>query len=160
MIRTTVKKGDMHWEVLIDDVNSKIIKPYNVLAYKEEFIKKLKKSSISKEAFAEKLMREMQYHYWSRCEYEILIGQNEDGSVFLTHLIGNTNDRTIVTNDTGIVWAEFIKTMRDRFSYTIANCEVIKFDIYDQLEFRKQEFIDYCWNFRHKYWRYPKNVIN
>ena len=156
MSKTVIKKGDMYWEALIDDFNSKNIKPYNILAYREEFIKKLKKSSLSKEAFEEKLMREMLYYYWSRCEYEMLLGKNEDGSVFLTHLVGNTDDQITVTNETGISWVAFVDELAKN-RYTDSD-GLIKFDIYDQLEFRKQEFIDYCWNFKHKYWRQPKNV--
>ena len=154
MSKTVIKKGDMYWEALIDDFNSKNIKPYNILAYREEFIKKLKKSGLSKEAFEEKLMREMQYHFWSRCEYEMLIGKNSDGIIFLTHLIGDTDDQFIVTKETGINWYIFLEKLKDtRLSYD----GLTKFDIYDQLVFRKQEFIDYCWNFKHKYWRQHKN---
>ena len=48
---------------------TKKVEAYDVLKYREKFIKKLKKEYQTKEEFGEKLFRDFQWQYWSRCEY-------------------------------------------------------------------------------------------
>lgn len=73
----------MEWNVLYYNFNAKQIQPYNVLAYRDDKIKKLKKQSGSIEAFSEELRLEMMYYFWSKCEWEIIVkslGWCKDGS--------------------------------------------------------------------------------
>lgn len=63
----------MEWNVYHYDTNTRKIEPYNVLYRMEPFIKDLKKKYKDKEDFAEQLRKELMYHYWSRCEWEIVV---------------------------------------------------------------------------------------
>lgn len=71
------KKINLEWNVLNWDNNLKKIKSINILdddlktiIYKKIRSKKIKNYKELKEF----LNRRFQYHYWSRCEYEIAIG--------------------------------------------------------------------------------------
>lgn len=79
------KKINLEWNVLNWDNNLKKIKSINILdddlktiIYKNIRSKKIKNYKELKEF----LDRRFQYHYWSRCEYEIAIG-----SIFMKDII-------------------------------------------------------------------------
>ena len=79
------KKINLEWNVLNWDNNLKKIKSINILdddlktiIYKKIRSKKIKNYKELKEF----LNRRFQYHYWSRCEYEIAIG-----SIFMKDII-------------------------------------------------------------------------
>lgn len=63
----------MEWYVYIYDINSRTMRKHNVLAGREETIRRYKKESKSIEEFSKLLRSEMMAYYWSRCEWEILI---------------------------------------------------------------------------------------
>ena len=65
----------MEWYVYYHDSNKRKIIKWNVFnhgSFKKE-VNKLLKEKISKEAFSEKLKREVMYYFWSKCEYEIIL---------------------------------------------------------------------------------------
>jgi hypothetical protein len=69
-------KKKLEWYALIYDFNNKKIRYYNVLY--EDMIdslkKKIKKGTITTYAdVKEHLKRDFTYHYWGRCEYEIMM---------------------------------------------------------------------------------------
>ena len=79
------KRINLEWNVLNWDNNLKKIKSINILdddlktiIYKKIRSKKIKNYKELKEF----LNRRFQYHYWSRCEYEIAIG-----SIFMKDII-------------------------------------------------------------------------
>lgn len=79
------KTINLEWNVLNYDSNFKRIKPINILddnlktiIYKNIKSKKIKNYKELKEF----LDKKFQYHYWSRCEYEIAIG-----SIFMKDII-------------------------------------------------------------------------
>lgn len=79
------KRINLEWNVLNWDNNLKKIKSINILdddlktiIYKKIRSKKIKNYKELKEF----LNRRFQYHYWSRCEYEIAIG-----SIFMKDMI-------------------------------------------------------------------------
>lgn len=143
----------LSWKVKNLDCNRQVIKDYDILAYREDFIRKLKKQCANKEEFAEKLRRECFRVYWSRCEYELIIEMTEDERVLLKPWVGCRDEEqaTIdVTDDTSFDWVNFAKEHIDK---RYGNDE--KIDIFDQLTYSDQfeKLVDYCWYTRLKYER-------
>lgn len=71
--RNSVKK--LHWKVYKSDFNRKIIEEVDVLDYsiiKEEIVKDFKEATTLEE-FKEKVRKDLMYHFWSKCEYEIIL---------------------------------------------------------------------------------------
>ena len=72
-----VKNANLKWLVLMCDFNSKEIRGYNVFnkAFVEELHKKvLKKKVTNKEQLKNFIDSFFMYHYWSKSEFEILVG--------------------------------------------------------------------------------------
>ena len=128
------------------------IEDYDVLKYREDQIKKFKKQSATKEEFAEKLRGEMMYQYWSRAEYELIITIDENNRIWLEPWIGCRNmdeTRIDITDDESFDWRGFAQKHIGSQIYKNG----AKIDIWDQLEWRWDEFIDYLWYTRLKYER-------
>lgn len=138
------------WEVMHYNINSDRIESYDVLSYREDSIKKLKKKFNTKEEFSEALRKEMMYQYWSRSEYELIISINSNDRILLSPWCGCRDVEKVtidVTDDIFFDWGKF-------FCIHIQNKvhkNEAKIDIYDQLMFRWTEFVDYCWNYPYKY---------
>lgn len=63
----------LEWNVLIEDFNTHKINPYNILG--THFMENFKKEKIeSLEDLKEFIDQWARYHYWSRTEYEIMVG--------------------------------------------------------------------------------------
>lgn len=142
----------------IFETNSDRIEDYDVLKYREEQIKKLKKKCATKEGFAEKLKLEFRRQYWSRCEYELVIEITEDNRILLMPWVGcrNVEKATIdVTDDESFDWHGFAEKHIGKQIYK----NKAKIDIYDQICFgdRFETLVDYLWHNRMKYERdHPK----
>ena len=137
----------MEWNVYYHDFNKDEIRPYNVLggSYYKDCIKKLKKKSKTKEDFSELLRREMMYHFWSRSEWELIIEITEDNRIFLNPWCGcrnPENTRIDVTEDNSFNWREFALSHINKQRYK----NEAKIDVYDQLYFVWDDFVNYCWN--------------
>lgn len=66
---------ELDWQVIYYDINARKIDTFNVFShgsFASEIEKELNKSE-TKEEFAEKLRRSLQYYFWTKCEWEILI---------------------------------------------------------------------------------------
>lgn len=142
----------LSWKVKNFDINKQAIVDYNVLKYRENFIKKLKKKCATKEEFAEKLRREFQWMYWSRSEHELIIKIDDDGRVWLEPWCGCKNPEDVkidVTDDNSFDWKGFA-------TYHISKqiCDnKAKIDVYDQLKYIWDDFITYLWVTRLKWER-------
>lgn len=146
----------MTWFVKNFDCNKQVIEDYDVLKYREDQIKKLKKKCATKEEFAEKLRRELMSQYWSHTEYELIIELTEDGRVLLKPWVGCRDDEqaTIdVTDDTTFDWKGFAV---EHIGKQIFKNEA-KVDVFSQLDYVWDDLISYCWNYHHKYQRRKKN---
>lgn len=140
------KSSPLSWMVKNYETNSNVIKDYDVLKYREEFIKKLKKKKPDKAEFAKEMRSEMMYHYWSRTEYELIMKVTENGRIILSPWIGQRNSDQAeidVTDNNDFDWKGFAEKIYKRKVY---NGEV-KIDIWDQIEYRFDDFIDYCWEY-------------
>jgi hypothetical protein len=67
---------DMVWNVYVDDINARRIKQFNIFnhySFNEGVKKAYKKYKNDFAAFAEGVRRELQYYFWSKCEWEIVL---------------------------------------------------------------------------------------
>ena len=76
-------QGSLTWFVTYYNINSNKIGHYDVLKHREGLIKRLKKQCATKTDFSEKMRREMMYHFWSKCEWELIIEVEDDNHVWL-----------------------------------------------------------------------------
>ena len=140
------------WMVLYHNINSDKIEQYNILKYREDDIKKMRKESENKKGFSEKLKRELMYYYWSKCEWEMIISKTEDNRIVLTPWCGCRNPDEVaidVTDDNNFNWIGFADYILERKGRD----NKAKIDVWDQIEFKYDVFLDYVWNYRFKYER-------
>lgn len=72
-----VKNVNLKWNVLHEDFNTRKIEPYNILGYSfaETLAKDIRKYKIeNREQLKDHLKKEFMYHYWSKAEFEIVVG--------------------------------------------------------------------------------------
>lgn len=147
------KVKPISWMVKYFNCNRQVIEDYDVLKYRVDDIKKLKKQCDTKEEFAEKLRREFQYYMWSRAEWELIIELTEDGRVLLRPWVGCRDDELFidVTDDTTFNWKGFAKKYISRQIYK----NTAKIDAYSQLIYGDNwdKMITYLWTTRLKYER-------
>ena len=140
------------WLVMNYNCNANKIEHYDVLKYKQDFIKKLKKNSKDKNEFSEMLNREMMWQYWSRAEYELVL-EKCNNELWLKPWAGCRNPEEVKINVTEEeFWQEFAKQYNNWWD------NEAKIDIYDQIRFCWNKFVDFCWNTRLPYERERKDV--
>ena len=140
------------WKVKNYLINENKIWDYDVLEYREEQIKKLKKKCVSKEEFAKELRKELFWQYWGRCEYEVIIEIDENNRIWLKPWVGCRNPDEVkidVTDEKDFDWRGFANEHIGKQIYK----NEAKIDIFDQLQWKWDEFIDYLWHTRLKYER-------
>lgn len=147
------KLKPMTWLVKQFDCNAQKIIDYDILRYLESEIKKLKKTNKTKEEFGEALRKRIMWQYWGRCEYELIIVRFDE-RIILSPWAGCYHPEQVeidVTDDNSFDWAGFAN------EHISKGQQDAKIDIYDQVIYKWNEFLDYCWNYRHKYQRKSKN---
>ena len=126
----------MCWTVLYYNCNAKEIEPYNVVD--KEFLVELKQKYPTFDKFEKALRSEMQYYYWSKCEWELVI-YKDDKDIWIKPWVGNEDAKINVSNNTE---NEFYTWLSNKY-YAVHG--EIKFDVYDQLLFAWDEFVKCCW---------------
>lgn len=142
----------LSWSVKNYFIGTDKIWDYDVLKYREDQIKKLKKKCTTKEEFAEELRRELSWQYRSRCEYEVIIKLTEDNHIILLPWVGCRNPEEVaidVTNDSTFDWFGFATYHISKQTFK----NEAKVDIYDQIMWSWPQMADYCWYTRLKYER-------
>lgn len=137
------------WTVMYYDCNRYIICEYDVLKYREKDIKTLKKKCTSKAEFAECLKREMMYRYWSKAEWELIIKINENERIILYPWCGCRDPEKVkidVTESKDFDWKGFAMAK-------IKHDNEEKIDVWEQIKFRFEEFVTFCWEYHHKWQR-------
>ena len=137
----------MEWYVYIFNINKQKIEPYNIFNHYSfrEYTKKAAKKFKTKEEFAEQVKRELQYYFWSKAEYELIVEITEDGCVFLSPWCGCKEPekaRVYVSNDEGYDWIGFTNMHTKRQIYG----NKAKIDIYDQVMFDWDNFVEYVYS--------------
>lgn len=148
----------LSWKVKNYNINTDKIWDYDVLKYREDQIKKMKKKYSTKEEFADALCSEMRWQFWSRCEYEVIVTVDNSDRIWLYPWVGCRDPEGVkidVTDDENFDWRGFA----DKHINYQAGRNEAKIDIWDQLEYRLDEFIDYIWNYRHKYQRMKNTEV-
>lgn len=146
------------WLVMNFDANKQVIEPYDVLAYRESDIKKMKKKCSSKEELSELLEREMMYYYWSKAEFELLISLKHK-KIKLTPWCGCYHPEFAeieVKNELNFDWLGF--ALRHLTGQT--GDDTAKIDVYDQLKYKWDDFVNFCWEYHHKWQRNNKKEKN
>lgn len=143
-------KTELIWNIYYHNFNRDKIEEFNVFRH-TSFMKDIKKifeefkKSEDKDAFTERINRELHYYFWSKSEWEVIITKI-DGKIILYPWVGSkTKDTLDVTNTTDFNWIEFYEDIKKKYLFSDGP---IKIDAYDQIRFRFNEFIDYCWNNR------------
>ena len=140
------------WLVTNFNCNKQKIEKYDVLRYREEDIKKLKKKYPIKEEFEKELKIRCQSRFWSRAEYELIL-EIGDEHVCLKPWCGcrDSNYKIDVTDETDFDWKCFAEK-----HINLKYGPEAKIDVWDQLEYRWDEFVDYVWSYHHKWQRKKK----
>lgn len=139
----------MKWNVYYYNINKNKIETYNIIshgsfnAYTKKAIKKYK----TKEEFAEQLRRELQYYFWSKAEWELIIEITEDNRIFLIPWCGCKNPEEVkidVTDDSSFDWRGFAEYHSNQQVYG----NKAKIDVCDQVDYMWNDFSTYCWENR------------
>ena len=131
----------MTWNVLIDDCNKKSIENYNVLKHEEKNIQKIKNETKTFDEFCKRLEIHFKSRYWSRCEYELMIKINSENRVILSPLFFHRDYNLDVSDRTDFDWRGFAEYHIKKQIYRTE----AKIDIWDQIEYRWDEFTRYCY---------------
>lgn len=69
------KKRKLHWYVIMADFNHKDVVSVDIFnhSYFAKDVNHLLDSDISKQEFSNKLRSYVNYYFWSKCEYEIIV---------------------------------------------------------------------------------------
>lgn len=139
----------MTWNVYNYNFNAHRIEQFNIFRHGgfREYAYKALKNCKDKTEFAKAIRGELSYYFWSKSEYELIVKLTEDNKVFLYPWCGSRNpdnEKIEVTNETNFDWLGFAKYHIDNQVYK----SEAKIDIYDQVMFRFDDFIDYCWRFK------------
>ena len=130
------------WKVKRFDCNKQVIEDYDVLKYREDFIKRLKKICTNKEEFSERLKSQMKYYYWSKSEHELIISTSIDRVILSPWCSCREPEKASVqVSDDSFDWFTFANYHIGRQVYS----SKAKIDIYDQLAWKWSDFVDYCW---------------
>lgn len=129
----------MRWNVFVNDVNLGKIKEYDIFGHRS-FVKdvsELLKQDLSREEFAEKLRREVQYYFWAKSEHEVVI------TSWPPYIDGAELDRLSVEYESyNQRWGHYPYKLDVRLDVGE------KIDIYRQVMLNFDVFCDYVW--KHK----------
>lgn len=128
------KKINLEWYVFLHEINSKEIIKYNVFKHSGFLNNVLKISRDDKTVFAEKLRREAQYYFWSKCEMEVII-TSWPAYIDKDEYERITKEVTSIVNNDRVFRVVNI-------SPTVGS----KIDVYEQLMLNWDVFVDYTYN--------------
>ena len=141
----------MEWNVYYFDINHKKIEKFNIFDhwnFREE-VKKAVKKWTDKDVFAAELRSILMYYFWSRFQWELIIEIKDDNRVLLTPFgyLCNTEGAIIdVTNENNFDWNGFAEKHINEQVYK----NIAKIDVYSQVDYVWNDFVEYCWNYRHE----------
>lgn len=142
----------LSWLAVYYDCNADKIKYYDIFKYREDDIKKLKKKCATKEAFAEKMRRELMYYFWSRAEWEMIIEIDDNGRVWLSPWCGCRDTEKAKIDVSDRIDFDWRGLARKHIGKQIYKNKA-KIDVWDQVESRFDELVDYVWYTRLRYER-------
>ena len=135
----------MEWNVYYYNFNAERIETFNIFKHNAfvKYINEYWKDIKDKSEFANAAKRELQYFFWSKSEWELIIKLTDDGGVFLYPWCGSKepeSEKIEVTNETNYDWLGFAQKHINQIYENEA-----KIDVYDQVMFVWYRFVDYLW---------------
>ena len=128
----------MEWKVVYFNINEQKIRSFNLFQH-WRFIEDISKN------LNKFLKGDLRYYFWSKAEWELVIEITEDNRVILIPWCGCKDKEAAkvdVTNDTSFDWRAFAEK---HIKMQIFKNEA-KIDVFDQIEFIWDDFVDYCWD--------------
>ena len=137
----------MTWNVYCYDFNHNKIETFNIFDHGgfAKYFGKHIRTIKDKTEFAEAVRKELFYYYGSKAEWELVVKLTEDNRVFLYPWCGSRNpegEKLEVTNEMNFDWMGLAKYHIDNQFYK----SEAKIDVFDQVRFQFDKFIDYVWN--------------
>lgn len=139
----------MNWFVYNFNINAQKIEKYDIFKHGgfREYATKAAKKYKNREEFAEQIKRELMYYFWSKCEYELIVEITENNCILLIPWCGcKTTEQVDVTDIKDFDWRGFAEKHIRRQVYK----NRAKIDIYDQVNYVWDDFIEYVWQNRKK----------
>lgn len=133
----------LKWIVYWNNFNSNKFETFNIFEHYrfKDSINTLLSKCETKDEFSKKVQMELMYNFWSKSEYEIIITCKCE-RIFVSPWLGNESYEIDVTNDPSFDWVGFYEYTNHKI---FKDC--IKVDIYDQVMYRYDEFLNYLWNY-------------
>lgn len=133
--------------VYVYNINAHKIEIFNIFNHGSftQYAYKAVKNCKDKADFAKAIRGELFYYYGSKAEWELVVKLTEDNRVFLYPWCGSRNpegEKIEVTNEMNFDWLGFAKYHIDNQVYK----SEAKIDVFDQVRFQFDEFVDYVWN--------------
>ena len=138
----------LKWDVYRYNINRGEIEVFNIFEHYSfsEYVKKSLELN-DKDGYIKQLKSELMYYFWSKAEWELVIEVANDKRIFLIPWCGCREPEKVkidVTNDTKFDWRGFASVYTARQMYR----NKAKIDVFDQVMFRWEEFVEYIWNER------------
>lgn len=137
----------MEWFVYHYNINKHEIEAFNIFKHGSfaKYFGKHIRTIKDKAEFAEAVRKELFYYYGGKTEWELVVKLTEDNRVFLYPWCGSRNpegEKLEVTNEMNFDWLGFAKYHIDDQVYK----SEAKIDVYNQVMFAWDKFIDNCWS--------------
>ena len=146
------------WNVYVGGFNSGEIRLFNVFnhyRFYQDCLKAKKKFREDKEGFANEVRKSLMYHYWSKCEWEIILDHWPNGEFYEMRKKLTAGELKNALRNSGIeydVSASYRMPDDRKIEIRVFPQECRfrdkKIDVYDQIENNWDIFIDYLWNNR------------
>lgn len=139
----------LEWRAYNYNFNQKKLEIVNIFRYGNfeqevnKLLKKYKKNG-NKEAFAEELRIELSCLFWSRAEYEIVLTRTDEGKIIMSPWVG---DYSVTLDVTSCEWFDWVGFFESKCAKYRDNTR-IKVDLYSQVRYKWNEFVEYCWNYK------------
>ena len=140
------------WNVYYGNFNKREIQTFNIfdhVAFYESCVKAKKKFKEDREGFANEVRSSLQYYFWSKCEWEIVLTHWPDGELYQLQ-----RDTTLGILRELFDYGDTYEWMRPEREVTIKvypkdyEKHPLKIDVYEQVMNNWDVFIDYLWNNR------------
>ena len=132
----------LEWNVYREDFNSKKIEKFNIFDHYrfEEDVKKALKKFDNKEEFAKEVKRDLQYYFWSKCEYEIVL------TSWVPHI-----DKEELMRLNADFEESLAKYGHEPYSLCVEPNVFKKIDICEQVMLNFDAFVNYVWSNKTKF---------
>lgn len=139
----------MKWDVYHYNINRNKIELFNIFDHWSfrEYAKKAVKKYKTKEEFINQLKGELQYYFWSKCEWELVVEITENNRIFLNPWVGCSEPEKVridVTDDAAFDWKGFAEKHIEQQRYK----NNAKIDVYNQVDYMWNDFVEYTWENR------------